>query len=175
MSATMPRRDRPRAIPRVDLGPRIAGELRRDVVVVNRADPDDPNRTIRAASRRAGYDWLHARGVLSDAQREAADRYCVAHERAAGAKEQRRALICRVRTLPSQQGHPTEAQLAAVRDIERAHAAIRTRINRAVLDGVVLEGRTLDDLAARLSEPVPGVVGRLRALLDILADEWGID
>lgn len=145
------------------------------VVIYDRADLDNPNRTIRGARRRSGYDWLHARGVLSDAQREAADRYCVAHERASGASDQKRALICRVRTPPSQQGHPSEHQLEAVRDIGRAHAVIRTTINRLVLDGVVLEGRTIEDLSKRLSEPVAGVVGRLRALLDILADEWGID
>lgn len=156
-----------------DLGPRIAGALRTDVVVADRADPDAPNRTVRAASRRAGYDWLHARGVITDAQREAADRYCVAHERQSGASDRRQASIARVP--PWQQGHPAQQQIKATGDIRMVHAWVGQRINRIVLDGVVLEGRSLDGLAALLSEPVPGILGRLRAVLDIMAFQWGID
>lgn len=161
------------AEPVADFGPRIGGVLRPEVVVLDRPDPDAPNRTIRVAQRRAGYDWLHARGVLSDSQREAADKYCVAHERETGASERRRAIIARVP--PWQKGHPTMEMLEASRTITEAHAAIRGKANREVLDGVVLEGKTLEALSAHLSEPVPGIVGRLRACLDIMAAEWGID
>ena len=169
----MSRRQRRPADPAADLGPRIAGALRADVAVIERADADNPNRTIRAASRRSGYDWLHARGVISDNQREAADRYCVAHERLSGASEHRRAIIARV--APWMKGHPSEMQLAASADIAHARRVIGGRVNLLVLDGVVLEGRNLDSIAAQLSEPVPGVTGRLRAVLDMLASQWGIE
>ena len=171
----MARRRPARATPEPvsDFGPRIGGALRPDVVLLDRPDPEAPNRTIRVAQRRAGYDWLHARGVLSDSQREAADRYCVAHERETGASERRRAIIARVP--PWQKGHPTMEMLEASRTITEAQAAVRGHANREVLDGVVLEGKTLEALSAQLSEPVPGILGRLRACLDILAEQWGID
>lgn len=168
----MPRRAA--ADPALDHGPRIGGSLPASVVVSDRADPDNPNRTIRGASRRSGYDWLHARGVISDTQREAADRYCVAHERMAGAREHRADMVS-VRVPAWQQGHPTLMQVQAAGDIREAHEAIGGDVNRTVLSAVVLSGRTLDALAVELSEPVPGIVGRLRAVLDILAWRWGIE
>lgn len=170
----MSRRKRQRTPAEVsDLGPRIAGELRADVAVMDRADPDNPNRTVRGASRRCGYDWLHARGVISDTQREAADRYCVAHERLAGGNDRASAAIARVP--PWLQGHPAQQQVQASADIRAVHAWVGHGANRLALDGVVLEGRTLDSLAMLLSEPMPGVLGRLRAVLDIMASQWGID
>lgn len=171
----MPRIRRVKAQPiAVDLGPRFgrAHQPRADVVVLDRPDPDQPNRTIRGASRRAGYDWLHARGVLSDVQREAADRYCVAHERLHGASSRDGATGHRA---PWQQGHPSAGQVQAAADIRRAHAVIRSGANRIALDAVVLDGRGVESVAAILSEPVAGVTGRLRAVLDILAGEWGMD
>jgi hypothetical protein len=162
------------ATPAADLGPRIAGALRADVAVADRADPDNPNRTIRGASRRSGYDWLHARGVISDTQREAADRYCVAHERLSGGNDRASAAIARVP--PWLQGHPAQQQVQASADIRAVHAWIgQTSANRRTLDGVVLEGRTLDSMATLLSEPMPGILGRLRAVLDIMAEQWGIE
>lgn len=169
----MSRRQRRPADTAADLGPRIAGALRGDVAVIDRADPDSPNRTLRAASRRSGYDWLHARGVITDNQREAADRYCVAHERLSGANERRAVSIARVP--PWQQGHPAQQQVEASADIRRVHAWIGQNANRLALDGLVLEGRTLESISCLLSEPVPGVLGRLRAVLDIMASQWGID
>jgi hypothetical protein len=173
MTVSRRRRRAAPALSTFDHGPRIGGALRPEVAVMERADPDNPNRTVRGARRRSGYDWLHARGVISDAQREAADRYCTAHERASGASERRRAIIARVP--PWMQGHPTMEQLAAVGDIGLAQAVIGTKVNRLVLDAITLEGRTLESLSAQLSEPVPGVIGRLRAVLDIMAEQWGID
>lgn len=158
----------------IDIGPRFgkAHAPRADVAVMDRPDPDHPNRTVRGACRRSGYDWLHARGVLSDVQREAADRYCVAHERLHGASSGDNV---GGRRPPWQQGHPSHGQVQAAADIRRAQAVIRAGANRIVLDGVVLDGRTMDGLAMVLSEPVAGITGRLRAVLDILADAWGLD
>lgn len=158
--------------PVVDYGPAIQ-HRNGGLVKGERADPDNPNRKVMGATRRSGYDWLHSRKVITDTQREAADRYCVAHERHLGASEKRRAVIAR--TPPWQQGHPTMEQMAATADIRVAHAVIKPGANRLVLDGVALHGTGLEALAASLSEPVAGVTGRLRAVLDILASQWGID
>jgi len=145
--------------------------LRADVAVLDRPDPEHPNRTIRGAFRRSGYDWLHARGVITSTQREAADRYCVAHERRDGACEQRGGVA--VRTAHWQHGHPAEWQVQAAADI-RAVQRLILGANRLVLDGVVIEGRTIESLSTQLAEPAAGIVGRLRAVLDIVAAQWGI-
>lgn len=169
----MPKR-RARAMPAVaDYGPRIRID-RGEVVVADRPDTGDgavPNRTIRGAYRRSGYDWLHARGVINDRQREAADRYAVAHERITGAGNR----TSGGGVPPWQQGHPAAAQVQAAADIRGAHTVIRSGANRLVLEGIVLHATPVDRLATILSEPIAGITGRLRAVLDILADEWVLD
>lgn len=66
-----------------DLGPAI----RRGAVVVDyRPDPDKPSGTpVLGARAVIIYDWMHAQGLLTDEQREAADRYLVRLEQATGA------------------------------------------------------------------------------------------
>ena len=66
-----------------DLGPAI----RRAAVVVDyRPDPDKPSGTpVLGARAVIIYDWMHAQGLLTDEQREAADRYLVRLEQASGA------------------------------------------------------------------------------------------
>ena len=63
--------------PAADHGPR---EQRHRVVIRDRGDPDAPNVTIRRAEVRVIYHELWARGLLSDAQHEAADRLSIALE-----------------------------------------------------------------------------------------------
>jgi hypothetical protein len=60
-----------------DFGPK---EQRHRVVIRDRADPDAPNVTIRRAEVRVIYHVWWARGELSDAQHEAADRLAIAWE-----------------------------------------------------------------------------------------------
>lgn len=66
-----------------DLGPAI----RRGAVLVDyRPDPDKPSGTpVMGARAVIIYDWMHAQGLLTDEQREAADRYLVRLEQASGA------------------------------------------------------------------------------------------
>jgi hypothetical protein len=63
--------------PAADHGPR---EQRHRVVIRDRGDPDAPNTTIRRAEVRVIYHELWARGLLTDAQHEAADRLAIALE-----------------------------------------------------------------------------------------------
>jgi hypothetical protein len=61
--------------------------IRGDVVVMDRADPDAPNRTVRGARR---YDPIRAmatRGDLDPAHYVAAERFRSDHEMAEGARE----------------------------------------------------------------------------------------
>jgi hypothetical protein len=63
--------------PAADHGPR---EQRHRVTIRDRGDPDAPNVTIRRAEVRVIYHELWARGLLTDAQHEAADRLSIALE-----------------------------------------------------------------------------------------------
>jgi hypothetical protein len=63
--------------PAADHGPR---EQRHRVTIRDRGDPDNPNATIRRAEVRVIYHELWARGLLTDAQHEAADRLSIALE-----------------------------------------------------------------------------------------------
>lgn len=74
------------AEPASDYGP--AQRLCNGTVVVSyRADPDKPNApAIRAARAYVAYEALHSKGLLSDFEREAADRILVAAEAVSGAK-----------------------------------------------------------------------------------------
>lgn len=80
-------RKRARAEPSSDYGPR--SRLDNGTAVLGyRADPDRPHApAIRAARVYVAYEALHSNGLLSDAEREAADRICVAAERVSGAKD----------------------------------------------------------------------------------------
>jgi hypothetical protein len=60
-----------------DFGPR---EQRHRVVIRDRGDPDNPNATIRRAEVRVIYHVWWARGEITDAQHEAADRLAIAWE-----------------------------------------------------------------------------------------------
>src|SRR5690349_9704626 len=56
------------------------------LAVVDAPDPDAPNRTVRRARVRYHYDELHARGGLTDGEREAADCWLVLREMEAGGR-----------------------------------------------------------------------------------------
>lgn len=72
--------------PAADYGPR-ARLNNGTAVLTYRADPDKPNApAIRAARAYVAYEALHSQGLLSDQEREAADRICVAAEAVTGAK-----------------------------------------------------------------------------------------
>ena len=73
--------------PASDYGP--AMRVRNGTAVVSyRADPDKPHApAIRAAKALVAYEALHSNGLLSDPEREAADRIAIAAERVTGAKD----------------------------------------------------------------------------------------
>jgi hypothetical protein len=73
--------------PASDYGP--AARLRNGTAVLTyRADPDKPHApAIRAAKALVAYEALHSNGLLSDPEREAADRIAIAAERVTGAKD----------------------------------------------------------------------------------------
>jgi hypothetical protein len=75
-----------RAEPAADYGPRQRLQ-NGTAVLIYRADPDKPQApAIRAARAYVAYEALHSQGLLSDAEREAADRILVAAEAITGAR-----------------------------------------------------------------------------------------
>jgi hypothetical protein len=79
-------RKRRAAEPAADYGPRARLD-NRTAVVGYRPDPDKPQApAIRAARAYVAYEALHSRGLLSDPEREAADRILIAAEAVTGAK-----------------------------------------------------------------------------------------
>lgn len=84
MSAT--RKPRRAEAPVADYGPRQR-VLNGTVVLGYRADPDKPQApVIRAARAYVAYEALHSQGLLSDPEREAADRILIAAELITGSK-----------------------------------------------------------------------------------------
>ena len=80
------RKRQARAEPAADYGPRqrLANGT---AVVAYRADPERPQApAIRAARAYVAYEALHSQGLLSDPEREAADRIIIAAELITGAK-----------------------------------------------------------------------------------------
>lgn len=150
-----------------DLGPRIRhealpGASTARVVSTYRPDPEAPSApAIRGARAVIIYEWLHAQGLLSDPQREAADRYLVQLERASGAVEGR----------PDASGvrsnavmGPSDRQVAALADLRLADEALAE--DRDLVRGIV----------GWNCEPPEGVpLVRFRAALQRVADVWGMD
>lgn len=109
-----------------DLGPQIRREAAPGarvpaVVVTYRPDPEKPQGApVRGARAVILYDWLHTKGLLTDEQREAADRYLVRLEQASGAVE------CRGERIHGLigAGTPTERQVSALADLRQADAVL---------------------------------------------------
>jgi hypothetical protein len=105
-----------------DFGPSVR-LARGDVEVVERPDPERPQGLlIRGARRRVAYHVLWIEGALTDEQHEAADRYLVRLEQAAGATEGSPQRITGV----GGGGYdgPTERQVAALADLRAADAVL---------------------------------------------------
>lgn len=80
-------RKRRAAEPAGDYGPRARLD-NGTAVLTYRADQDKPNApAIRAAAAYVAYEALWSNGLLTDVEREAADRICVAAELVTGARE----------------------------------------------------------------------------------------
>lgn len=168
MSAARKPRGRPpkvEAASYADLGPRIRhealpGASTARVVSTYRPDPEAPQGVpVKGARAVIIYEWMHAQGLITDPQREAADRYLVQLERASGAVE------CRgERIRGGGFGTPTERQVSALADLRLADAALGDDVQMV---------RTVIGWNC---EPPEGVdVPRFRAALQRMAETWGME
>jgi hypothetical protein len=145
--------------PAVDYGPRQ--RLNNGTAVVGyRADPDKPGApAIRAARAYVAYEALHSQGLLSDEEREAADRILIASEACTGARwspgsstGSRAFWEC---------GGPTAVMVQAAADL------------RAV--GEVLDVATSDAVIRLVCNGDGLFVARARAGLAALAKHWKME
>jgi hypothetical protein len=159
-TARVGRRRRAPNDPVADLGPAIR-LARGDVEVVDRPDPERPQGvSIRGARRRVAYHVLWIQGALTDEQHEAADRYLVRLEQAAGATEGSPQRI----TGAGGGGYdgPTERQVVALADLRAA-------------DAVLGADRQLVVLTVALNlMPAAEDVPTLGRALGRLAEYWGM-
>lgn len=141
-----------------DLGPAI----RRAAVLVDyRPDPDKPQGApVMGARAVIIYDWMHAQGLLTDEQREAADRYLVRLEQASGAVD--RGAPRRSSDGGELSPCPTERIVRALADLRRADEVLG--VDRDMVREVVGWNRP----------PQGGIDGeRLAVALGRLAGLWG--
>jgi hypothetical protein len=148
--------------------------LRGDVAVVDHPDPDNPKGvSVRGMRSRCNYDTLHARGGLSDAEREAADRYAVLCERELGAQD-RSVASTAGRLPPWMQGHPAMTQVQASAALRGAHAAVGGD-GTALLRLYVRDGLAAGEIGKRRKETEAATLGRIKATLLRLAEHWGME
>jgi hypothetical protein len=155
---TAPRK-RHRAEPASDYGPRARID-NGTAVAGYRADPDKPHApAIRGARAYVAYEALHSQGLLSDAEREAADRILIAAEACTGARwspgsstGSRAFWEC---------GGPTGVMVQAAADL------------RAV--GEVLDVATSDAVIRLVCHGQGLFIARARAGLAAMARHWGMD
>lgn len=138
--------------------------------VVDAADPDAPARTIRRARVKCHYDTAWRAKRISDAEREAADRYAQTQERFQGAREHRDG--------PSASNSPWQrtpplTQLQASASLTDAHKAIGND-GAALLIMYVRDNRPVEHIAQRREENPTLCMGRIRATLSRLAEHWGM-
>lgn len=170
MNAQPKRRGRP---PKVqvasyaDMGPRIVheplpGAATARVVAEDRADPDKPQGTpVRGARAVIVYEWLHAQRLLTDEQREAADRYLARLEQASGAMDGARDRNVEAGRNTGLPGGPTDRQVAALADLRDADEVLGR--DRDMVREVVGWNR----------EPEHGLnVAQFRTALQRLAEWW---
>lgn len=154
-----------------DFGPVIRVN-RGDVIKTEGPCPTDPRATVRRGRAICHYDRLHARGGLTDAEREAADLYAVLLEQESGARD--RPTVSTGRTPPWLQGHPAEMQVRAAAKLRTAHEAIGHHA-RALLRRFVGENQPINIIAGQMKMDEKQCMGRTRAALTRLAELWGME
>ena len=145
---------------------------RGDVERVCRPDPDAPHRTVSGARVVARYVEAWRRGQITDAEREAADRWDVLTARAGGASSCSTLARGGVRDAPWRRT-PPEAQLAAITQLRHAREVVG-RDAADLLDAWVVHGVCVAALAGQRGENAHHVMGRIRAALVRLVELWGI-
>jgi hypothetical protein len=166
----MSARRKPKAtVPRVlgDFGAVLAR-----VEVLDVADPAAPMATIRRARVKCGYDTLWRRGGLTDAEREAADRFAHTCDLAAGARDRPAAGMAGHRE-PWNQGHPAQTTLRATTSLRGVQVALGNDAN-ALLLLYVRDNLPAGEIAARRKEREDCTLGRIKAALTRLSEHWGM-
>jgi hypothetical protein len=152
-----------------DYGPAIQRRNGR-LEVVDAADPDSPARTIRRARVTCHYDTAWRKGQISDAEREAADRYAITCDRFAGAKERHDGPVS---TSRAWERTPPMTALQASASLTEAHKAVGMD-GAALLAKYVRDNLTAEAIAQRRNEDRKLTMGRIRAALCRLAEHWGM-
>jgi hypothetical protein len=161
-----------RAVDGPDYGP-IIRVNRGDVIRVEGPCPIDPKATVRRGRAICQYDRLHARGGLTDPEREAADLYAVLLEQESGARD-RPVVKAGGRTPPWLQGHPAETQVKAAAKLRGAHEAIG-HYSRALLRRFIEDNQPVSLIASQMKMDEKQCMGRVRAALTRLAELWGME
>jgi hypothetical protein len=145
---------------------------RGEVERVYRPDPDAPHRTVSGARVVERYVEAWRRGQITDAEREAADKWAVLTARAVGGIPCYDATGGGVRVAPWQRT-PPEAQVVAIAQLRRAREIVG-RDGAALLDSWIFGNVCVTVLGEQRGESRHQVMGRLRAALGRLAEFWGI-
>lgn len=155
--------------PALDHGPRVQHRNGR-LELVDAADPDRPNVTLRRARRVCHYNTAWRAGHLTDAEREACDRYAVLCEREEGAVERRDGPS--VKADPWSRTPPLSA-VQAIASLRAAHQAVGND-GAALLRLYVRDNLPVDEIARRRDERREVTMGRTRAAITRLAEHWGM-
>lgn len=138
--------------------------------IVDAADPGSPHRTIRRARRVCRYDEAHRRGSITDAEREAADRYAVTCEREAGARDGRDGPG--VASAPWSR-QPALTALQATASLRAAHAVVG-HDGAALLRLYVRDNVSAEEIGRRRGEGKDLCMGRIKGALTRLVEHWNI-
>lgn len=166
MNATAKTRARPIRDPN-DYGPSAAMSRRE---VVDAADPDNPNRTVRRARVVCHYDTAWRRGSLTAEERNACDRYARLVEAAGGACEDRGEFVGD-RPPPHMRDGGILAKVRAQAVITDANAALGRSATKTMRLYVVAN-MSADDMAERDGLHSRVVWGLVVAAVRRLTEHW---
>jgi hypothetical protein len=166
---------KPRREPAADLGPQIR-VLRGEVIAEFRADPDKPQGTPVRGGRAAqgGHDYLFRRGSLDTAQHRAAELYCAAWHAVGASQCSLPSAEATSRRAPHEQSVIAHRKLAAAMTLRCAKAVLGPAAVFLV-QRVTIRGDTLGTIGGAAGEGDQVTLGRLRAALDRLCEEWEIE
>ncbi|WP_115732699.1 hypothetical protein [Aminobacter aminovorans] len=125
--------------------------------------------TAQKNIRESAVETLFARGFLTRAQKQAADRFRACWEKAGGTV---RSLDHALDRVDGGRGDPLAARIVAARELKRCRQLVGHRGYR-VLQLVCAEGRALAEITPHKRERLT-MADNLRADLDDLAAMWGI-
>lgn len=153
-----------------DYGPAAQRHMRE---VEEAPDPAQPNRTILRARKVPHYVTLWRKGCITEAGREACDRYAITSEAEKGARQQ--GGMERVDgPQPGGRGHPTMGQVQASASLRNAHVVVGND-GAALLRLYVRDGHTMAAVAIRRHEREEVTKGRILAAITRLSEHWGME